>query len=447
MKFLVLSVLAVVPLVSAQLSGRVGPLTTREDKAAKKVCNILDYGGVASATTDNSAAITKAWDECKAGGQVLIPSGSYGLDKWVDLTGGKGVSINLEGIIYRISNATAGGTMISVQSTDDFEFYSGNSKGAVQGYGWEFHKENKYGPRILRLTKVTDFSVHDLALVDSPAFHLTMDTVSNGEVYNLVIHGGDRGGLDGVGFWGTNLHIHDVEVSNRDECVTVKSPARNILVESIFCNWSGGSAIGSLGANTSVTQVTYQNIYTQNSNQMLMIKSNGGSGSLDHSIFRNFTGHSNAYTLNLDAFWSLREADPGDGVEFDYLTFSNWAGTCLDGIRRPPIMLACSPVWLCGNLEIENFNVWTLNGSAVTYKCVNAYGQGACMNQSPGNGAYSSIKTVATMAAEKYAIQTMPGEITKGLGITTSIDIPAVPTTFYPGLKPLSGLMAKPTGA
>lgn len=132
--------LLVAPLVAAQLSGRVGPLTTREEKAAKKICNIVDYGAVASATTDNSAAILKAWDDCKAGGQVLIPVGSYGLDKWVDLTGGTGVSINLEGIIYRISNATAGGTMISVQSTDDFEFYSGNSKGAIQGYGWEFHK-------------------------------------------------------------------------------------------------------------------------------------------------------------------------------------------------------------------------------------------------------------------------------------------------------------------
>lgn len=36
----------------------------------------------------------------------------------------------------------------------------------------------------------------------------------------------------------------------------------------------------------------------------------------------------------------------------------------------------------------------------------------------------------------------MPAEITKGLGITASIDIPAVPTTFYPGLKPLSARMA-----
>jgi rhamnogalacturonan hydrolase len=67
---------------------------------------------------------------------VYIPSGSYGLSSWVTLSGGSGVSINLEGVIYRITSATAGGTMISVSSTTDFEFYSGNSKGAIQGYGY-----------------------------------------------------------------------------------------------------------------------------------------------------------------------------------------------------------------------------------------------------------------------------------------------------------------------
>ncbi len=127
-------------LVSAQLSGRVGPTTTREAKAAKKVCNIMNYGGAASASTDNGPAITKAWNDCKSGGQVYIPSGSYGLGTWLDLRGGNGVAINLEGVIYRMTSGTSGGNMIAVESTSDFEFYSANSKGAIQGYGYEFLK-------------------------------------------------------------------------------------------------------------------------------------------------------------------------------------------------------------------------------------------------------------------------------------------------------------------
>ncbi len=53
------------------------------------------------------------------------------------LTGGSSVSINLEGTIYR--TGTAGGNMIFIEHSTDFEFYSANSKGAVQGYGYVFH--------------------------------------------------------------------------------------------------------------------------------------------------------------------------------------------------------------------------------------------------------------------------------------------------------------------
>lgn len=44
----------------------------------------------------------------------------------------------------------------------------------------------------------------------------------------MIIRGASEGGLDGIDIWGSNVHVHDVEVTNRDECVTVK-------VSSHFC--------------------------------------------------------------------------------------------------------------------------------------------------------------------------------------------------------------------
>lgn len=143
--------------------------------------------------------------------------------------------------------------------------------------------------------EVTNFAIHDIALVDSPAFHLTLDTCNQGEVYNMIIRGGNEGGLDGIDLWGFDIWVHDVEVTNKDECVTVKSPANHILVENVYCNWSGGCGMGSLGTNTGtfklqkalyqlwrdeeltldfkdISKVVYQNIYTVNSNQMFMFK-------------------------------------------------------------------------------------------------------------------------------------------------------------------------------
>lgn len=112
--------------------------------------------------------------------------------------------------------------MFIIENTTDFEFYSATSKGAIQGYGYKFHTAGTYGPRLLRLVNVTGFSVHDIALVDSPAFHLIVYGCTNGDVYNMIIRGGNEGGLDGVDVSGTNIHIHDLEVTNKDECVTVK---------------------------------------------------------------------------------------------------------------------------------------------------------------------------------------------------------------------------------
>lgn len=110
-------------------------------------------------------------------------------------------------------------------------------------------------------------------------------------------------------------------VTNKDECVTVKSPSKNILIENIYCNSSGGCALGSLGANTAISQVHYKNVYTWKSNQMLMIKSNGGSGYVEDVVFENFIGHGNAYSLDIDQYWSSMSAVAGDGVKLSNITF------------------------------------------------------------------------------------------------------------------------------
>ena len=42
------------------------------------------------------------------------------------------------------SCSTASGNMIYIEHTTDFEFYSGNSAGAIQGYGYQFAESMLY---------------------------------------------------------------------------------------------------------------------------------------------------------------------------------------------------------------------------------------------------------------------------------------------------------------
>lgn len=158
--------LAVTPLVGAQsasLSGNVGPLTTIAQKKAVKTCDITTYGAKADGKTDISSALTSAFTACKAGGVIVIPSGTYALSTWVSLSGGKAWAIQLDGTILR--TGTAGGNMFFIEHSSDFEFFSSTGAGAIQGYGYVFHKAGSYGARILRFYGVTDFSVHDIKLV------------------------------------------------------------------------------------------------------------------------------------------------------------------------------------------------------------------------------------------------------------------------------------------
>lgn len=105
MKFSALSYLAAVLLpstVTAQLSGTVGPTTSRATKKATKVCNVLNYDGVVSKASDVGPAIASAFAVCKSGGTVYVPPGDYGMSTWVALSGGTAWALQLDGIIYRV---------------------------------------------------------------------------------------------------------------------------------------------------------------------------------------------------------------------------------------------------------------------------------------------------------------------------------------------------------
>lgn len=197
---------------SAELSGKVGPLTSIEDKKAVKTCDITDYG--AKSESDISTAINDAFADCKTGGIVVIPSGNFTLENWVVLKDGEAWALQLDGVVTR--TGTEEGNMIFIEHTSDFELFSTTSKGAIQGHGYEFHKDDSIsGPRLLRLYDVTSFAVHDIALVDSPAFHFAIDSCEDGEIYNIAIRGGAHGGLDGISVWSENIWIHDVMVTNK----------------------------------------------------------------------------------------------------------------------------------------------------------------------------------------------------------------------------------------
>jgi rhamnogalacturonan hydrolase len=130
-----------------------------------------------------------------------------------------------------------------------------------------------------------------------------------------------------------------------------------------------------------------------------MIKSNGGSGSVYSCSFNSFMGHSNAYTLDIDGYWSSETIAAGDGVTFYDITFDHWHGTCSDGATRAPLQLLCPSGAPCYDITIESFDIWTETGDEVLYKCENAYGSGPCLSTGADYTAYSITTHTVTSVA------------------------------------------------
>ncbi|PVG00146.1 rhamnogalacturonase [Serendipita vermifera] len=405
-------------LVNGQLTGSVGPTTSRTSKSY--ICNVLDYGG-SIGSSDIGPAIQSAFNNCvlkHSGSTLYLPAGNYNMKTWATLKGASKWAFRMDGFITR--TATTGGHMIVVQNADDFEMYSANSKGGFQGYGYQCRNA---GPRFLRIVTSKNWSVHDLIMVDAPEFHLVVQEGSNGEIYNMVIRGANIGGSDGIDISGENHWVHDVEVTNRDECVTIKSPAHHILVERIWCNQSGGSAFGSLGANTDISNIEYNNIYTNGGNQAMMFKSNGGSGSVSNVLLQNFISRGTAYGLYINQYWASMTPVAGSGVKLSNIQFKNWNGDVVDGNQRPPIALICADTAPCTGITLTNVNMWSQTGKAV-YKCESAYGSGLSCMKSGSGSAYGPVTVTATKPAGYSTPTTMPGDLSSGFSSTAAIPVP-----------------------
>jgi len=355
------------------------------------------------------------------------------MQTWQTLNGASHWAFQMDGVITRTGNVT--GHMFVIQNANDFEMFSANSAGAIQGRGY---LNRNAGPRLLRVVTSTSFSVHDLIFVDSPEFHIVVQEGSNGELYNLAIRGGNLGGSDGIDVSGTNHWVHDVEVTNRDECVTIKSPASNILVERIWCNQSGGSAIGSLATGTAIQNILYRNVYTNGGNQIFMIKSWGGDGYVRNVQFQNFLSRGTAYGLDINQYWSSQTEAPGAGVQLSNITFSNWDGYVNDGVQRSPIQILCADGAPCQHITLNNVNLWSATNKA-TNKCQSAYGTGACLKSS-GSSSYAAATTTISQPPGYTAPPSLPGDLADGFPTNSPIPIPTIPTTYYPGLPQISPL-------
>ncbi|KAK1855475.1 murein transglycosylase [Colletotrichum chrysophilum] len=452
--------------VAAQLTGPVGPTTALSKKTTE--CNILNYGGISDNSTDVADAIENAYKSCvlvHAGSRLIVPEGNYLIKRTAILSNGTNWAFQLDGLItlayggnwtvdhelilqgfagVEQLNATINGegdglflqNGITIINAVDFEFYSQNGKGAIQGQGYLYRNSgNTFRPRLVRLISPINTSVHDLILVDSPKFHIVFDFAVNLEAYHLTIRGANLGSYDGVDVVGTNYWIHDIEGTNRDECVSVKSPSNHALVENLVCNQAGsGISIGSLNVSASIANIHARNISIIQGNNIAFIKTYpGGLGYVTNITFENFRSKASLYGLDINQYWqNTFEPDTG-AVALSNLIFKNFSGSVADGAKRPPLYLIANDLTYATNVTVEGFSLWTESGTYVVNKISNIFGN-SDNSYGVGDGiksltskqfptAYTSTYTISTTPTG-WAIPPSPTWAAASTGYGTDVPIP-----------------------
>ena len=80
--------------------------------------------------------------------------------------------------------------------------------------------------------------------------------------------------------------------------------------------------------------------------------------------------------------------------------------------------------------------MWTEAGNEQVVTCRSAYGEGACLKAGTGK-AYAAVTSTQSTPPKGYAAPTMAADLKAGFGTTVSIPIPALPTSYFPGVKPI----------
>ncbi len=177
---------------------------------------------------------------------------------------------------------------------------------------------------------------------------------------------------------------------------------------------------------------------------MYMIKSNGGSGTVANVVLENFIGHGNAYSLDIDQYWSSMDPLDGVGVQLNNIKVMNWTGTEADGLERGPIKVMCADGAPCTGIEITDFAMWTETGDSQWYSCQSAYTDSTpefCLRDGSDAMAYEATPTTTTLAPTGHEAPKMPDDLaTHSWGTTASIPIPTLPASYFPGVALYSSL-------
>jgi len=290
--------------------------------------------------------------------------------------------VQIDGTITVAFNTRLAGTMIEWNNCHTITL-KGSGQILGQGSLWRPNRDlSKYPgrPRLLRFQNCNSCKISGLLLNNSPMFHLTLIGNDN-EIFRIVVTADNIGETDAFDISGNNNYVHDVEVTNGDECVTVKNPTTNFLAENVICHYTAGCNMGSFGnaaTDVAISNIHYRNVTMYNSEAGPQIKTYpNNNGAVRNVTYENFNLVNVDYPISINLFWCPHTVCPPTtgSLTISDVTYRNIQGT-ENGNSRPAVLIDCISGHKCSNINFETVNIKASSGAATHDSIANACGTG-----------------------------------------------------------------------
>ncbi len=191
---------------------------------------------------------------------------------------------------------------------EDLLDYGIVKRGIIDGYGSEYWGIPLVGyvqlgerrPTLIEMKRVSNTIIEYIIFKDAPMYTLYLREMENLKVRytSVVARRTKRDGhgiydlsafnTDGIDVSGRNVHIHDVDIWNQDDCIAVKDSSSDMLFERIVASGLG-LTVGSIGGST-VRNITFRDSFLHRSFKGIHMKfrENGG-GLIEDITFDNIT--------------------------------------------------------------------------------------------------------------------------------------------------------------
>jgi polygalacturonase len=355
------------------------------------LCNVMSFGAKGDGESNDTLAILKAASACPQG--IYLPSSHVFLSWPLAWTGlAAGFQLQIDGELRAPLAPSAWPTplplsLIQVNNVSGFVL-SGN--GLINGSGWEWWAARTANPALAApflvvINACDNFRVTDVALANSPMYHLVVMSSANGIVDGISVNAPSNSpNTDGVdpNAGVTNMTIQNVVIANGDDGVAIKSGVSGVVVrDSQFINGHGVS-IGSIGENNSsgiVTDVLVQNVSFTNSSTACRVKTwQGGSGLVANITYTDITMDNVDDPIQVTQFYCPNSQHSGPcpnstiNVNITGVTFANIRGTQYSGNS---VSILCSDSMPCRDVVLANINLTNVKpGSKSAASCWQAFG-------------------------------------------------------------------------